>query len=423
MFVNEDFLQFVWKFQLFNFSNLKSTNNEELLILFQGVHNHDSGPDFLNAKLRLDGILWSGDVEVHLKSSDWHKHSHQKNSHYDAVIMHVVYEEDIVVVRDGALLPCLELKGLIPEDYLTGYEALYHSKADIPCLHAIGGLSKFFWSSYAQRLLVERLEVKQARVREVFLASSQDYQECFYRLLSYSLGLSINADSMLRLAEVTPFKMLHKKRTSRVHLEALLYGQSGLLMKSFNDDYPKVLQHEYNFCRQKFGLQPLEHNQWKFFRLRPNSFPTHRISFLADFVFKSEYIFDLLFQFKHVNEILPFFNLSLSAYWKSHYVFDKKSKFKQHKMGSFTRNIILLNSILPFCFFYAKQHSDDLMMQRVLNSYMDLKYENNKVIRKFKEGGVTVSSAMMSQALIHLHQNYCIKRNCLNCRVLNQILK
>mgnify|MGYP000167769259 CR=1 FL=1 len=423
MFVNEEFLQFIWKFQLFNFSNLKCTNKEELLILSPGTHNHNSGPDFLNTRLRLGGMLWSGDVEVHFKSSDWYLHNHEENSHFNAVILHVVYEEDVVVFLEGSSLPCLELKELIPEEYLNGYEALYYSKAEIPCSYAIGGLNKFFWNSYAERLLVERLEIKQAHVRDVFLATKQNYQECFYRMIAYSLGLSINADSMFRLAEVTPFRMLQKHRISRFQIEALLYGQSGLLERRFSDDYPKELQKEYVFYKEKYGLEPIEYQQWKFFRLRPNSFPTLRISYLADFVFKSESMFDLLFQFKHVDEILPFFNLNLSEYWKSHYVFDKKSKKRNNRLGSFTVNIILINAILPFCFFYAKQHSDELMMQRVLDAFMHLKYENNKVVNYFKTAGVPVKSAAMSQALIHLHQNYCIPRNCLNCRVLNQILK
>jgi len=424
MMINEEFLHFVWKFQLFDFSDLKSSRGVSVQILKRGLHNLNAGPDFLNAHVQIDQILWCGDVEMHVKSSDWYAHKHHEDENYDTVILHVVYEEDIEVKsRSGVLLFCLELKDLIPDMYITEYDTLYHSISNIPCSYAIGNLDTFFWSSYAERLLVERLEKKQARVRELFLASNKDYQECFYRLLAYALGLKVNADHMLSLAEVTPFLMLQKHRPNRLQIEALLYGQSGLLKRRYIDDYPKELQREYQFYKEKYKLQSVSRQQWKFFRLRPNSFPSLRISYLADFVLKSKPIFEKLFHYQSLKDILPFFNLSLSDYWKSHYVFDKKSRTLNKRLGKSTIDLIIINAILPFCFFYAKHQSDETMMMRVLESFSEIKYENNKVVRYYKDAGVKVNSAMMSQALIHLHQNYCIPRNCLNCRVFNQILK
>ncbi|MDG1849219.1 MAG: DUF2851 family protein [Flavobacteriales bacterium] len=422
--INEAFLQFIWKFQLFNFTNLKCSRGASLQILNRGIHNHNAGPDFLNVKARVNQMLWNGDVEVHVKSSDWLVHKHQDNPHYDAVILHVVYEEDVQLKQaDRTPLFCLELKGLIPNKYLTDYDTLYHSYREIPCSYALPVLDTFFWNSYTERLLVERMEKKQAQVRAIFLASNKDYQECFYRLMAYGLGLKINKDPMLRLAEATPLRILQKHCPNRLHVEALLYGQSGLLLKRFSDEYPKELQLEYLFYKEKYRLQPLKHQQWKFFRLRPNSFPTLRISYLADFILKSESVFEELFHYKGVESLLSFFNLDLSDYWRSHYVFDKKSKRIRKHLGDSTLNTIIINTVLPFCFFYAKQQSDEPMMMRVLETFKDLKCEKNKVVRNFKEAGVNGRSAMMSQGLIHLYQNYCIPRNCLNCRVLNQILK
>ena len=422
--INEEFLHFVWKFQLFDFSHLKSTREDRIQILKRGLHNHNSGPDFLNAHIQIGSMLWYGDVEIHLKSSEWYAHRHHEDENYDTVILHVVYEEDVEVKsRNGGPLFCLELKDLIPEMYITEYDTLYHSISNIPCSYAIGNLDKFFWVSYAERLLVERMEEKQARVREVFLASNKDYQECFYRLLAYALGLKINTEAMLNLAEVTPLLMLQKHRPKRLQIEALLYGQSGLLKRKYIDDYPKELQIEYQFYAEKYKLQPIARQQWKFFRLRLNSFPSLRISYLADFVLKSESIFEKLFHYQSLKDILPFFNLNVSDYWKSHYVFDKRSKIMNKSLGKSTIDLILINTILPFCFFYAKLKSDDAMMMRVLDTYREIKYENNKVVRYYKDAGVEVRSALMSQALIHLHRNYCIPRNCLNCRVFNQILK
>jgi hypothetical protein len=422
--INEEFLHFVWKFQLFDFSDLQSTTLASVQILKPGLHNHNAGPDFLNARVRICDILWCGDVELHVKSSDWYAHKHQEDENYDTVILHVVYENDVEVKsRSGESIICLELKDLIPEKYTSEYDTLFHSISNLPCSYAIGSLDKLFWESYSERLLIERLEGKMARVQEIFLAANKDYQECFYRLLAYALGLKINAEPMLSLSENLPLLLLQKHRPDRMKIEALLYGQSGLLKRKYVDDYPNELQQEYKFYVEKYHLQSISPHQWKFFRLRPSSFPSLRISYLADFVLKSEPIFEKLFHFQNLKSVQPFFNLHLSAYWKAHYVFDKKTKTSNKNLGKSTIDLVFINAVLPFCFFYARQKSDEEMMMRVVDSFRSLKYEDNKIVRYYKEAGVEVKSAMKSQALIHLHQQYCIPRKCLNCRVFNQILK
>jgi len=422
--INEEFLHFVWKFQLFDFSDLQSTHQVSLQIVKPGLHNHNAGPDFLNARVRTDEILWCGDVEIHVNSSDWYAHNHQVDQNYDTVILHVVYENDVEVnSRSGEPIVCLELKDLIPEKYTSEYDTLYHSISNLPCSYAIGNLDKLFWESYSERLLIERLESKMARVQEIFLSANKDYQECFYRLLAYALGLKINAEPMLSLAENTPLLLLQKHRPYRTKIEALLYGQSGLLKRKYVDAYPKQLQNEYLFYSEKYKLQSISPHQWKFFRLRPSSFPSLRISYLADFVLKSAPIFDQLLKFQNLISLLPFFSLELSPYWKAHYVFDKEVKTSNKTLGNSTIDLVFINAVLPFCFFYARQKSDEEMLMRVVDSFRELKYEDNKIIRYYKEAGVDVKYAIKSQALIHLHQQYCIPRKCLNCRVFNQILK
>ena len=309
--INEKFLHFIWKFQLFEFNNLKSTQNHTVQILNKGVHNHSADPDFLNAKIKIDDMIWGGDVEIHRMSSEWYSHKHHEDENYNSVILHVVYEDDAKEERGGATsLFCIELKDLIPEKYMTEYDTLYHSVSNLPCSYGIGKLDGFFIRSYFERLLVERLEAKAAKVRQIFLAVNKDYQECFYRLLSYSLGLKINAEQMLNLAEETPLLMLQKHRSNRFQIEALLYGQSGLLERKYTDLYPNKLKQEYRFYTEKYRLRPMASKNWKFFRLRPSSFPSLRISHLADFVFKSESLFNKLFNFKTLKELLPLFNLT-----------------------------------------------------------------------------------------------------------------
>ena len=421
--INEEFLHFIWKFQLFDFSNLRTTNNESIHVFKPGLHNHNAGPDFLNTKIKINSIVWFGDVELHVKSSDWLKHKHQFDENYNTVVLHVVYEDDIEIrLENGAALPCLELKSLIPNKYLTEYDSLFHSMATLPCNYAIGNLETLFWSSYTETLLIERLEFKMNRINILFVDSKNDYKECFYQLLAYALGLKINADSMLDLAKTSPLLLLQKHRGNRMQLEAILFGQSGLLLRKYTSDYPKQLQNEYSFLAQKYKLNPISPTQWKFFRLRPSSFPSLRISQLADFVVKSETIVEQLFSFKNTKTILPFFKLQVSDYWKTHYVFDKTTLKTNKQIGKSTLDLILINAVLPFCFFYARQKSDSEMLARVVEAYQSIKSEDNKIVSYFKEAKLAVHTAAKSQALIHLHDQYCIPRKCLNCRVFNQIL-
>ena len=422
--INEEFLHFIWKFQLFDFSNLHTTNKEPILVYKAGLHNHNAGPDFLNAKIKVNSILWFGDVELHIKSSDWLKHKHQFDENYNTVVLHVVYEDDGEVnLENGAVLPCVELKNIIPEKYLNEYDTLYHSISNLPCGYAIGKLDSLFWTSYIEKLLIERLESKMIHIRKLFTDCNNDYKECFYQIFAYSLGLKINADAMLDLAQISPLLLLQKHRENRMQVEALLYGQSGLLIRIYTSDYPKLLQNEYSFLAQKYKLIPNSPTQWKFFRLRPSSFPSLRISQLADFVLKSDAIFEQLFSFKNTKAILPFFKLQVSDYWNSHYVFDKTTKKTNKQIGKSTLDLILINAILPFCFFYARQKSDSEMMSRVVDACQTVSAEDNKISRYFKDAQVLVKSADKSQSLIHLHEHYCIPRKCLNCRVFNQILK
>ena len=422
--INEEFLHFIWKFQLFDFSNLKTTEQQDLQILKPGLHNHNAGPDFLNAKVKLNSIIWFGDVELHVKSSDWLKHKHQLDENYNTVVLHVVFEDDIEIkLENEAVLPCLELKSLIPEKYLNEYDTLFHSISNLPCGYAIGKLDSLFWTSYSEKLLIERLESKMHKIQNLFIEANKDYKECFYQLLAYALGLKINAEAMLDLAKISPLLLLQKHRDNRMIVEAILYGQSGLLIRKYNTDYPITLQSAYSFLAQKYKLKPNSPTQWKFFRLRPSSFPSLRISQLADFVLKSDAIFEQLFNFKNTKAIVPFFKLQVSDYSNRHYVFDKTTKQSNKEIGKSTLDLILINAVLPFCFFYARQKSDLEMLARVVEAYQSINPEDNKIIRYFIEAKVQVKSADKSQAIIHLHEYYCIPRKCLNCRVFNQILK
>ena len=156
--IREDFLHYVWKFRLFNFLKLKTSKGKHLEVINTGFHNTNSGPDFLNARILVDNILWVGDVEIHIVSSDWYAHQHHNDVNYQTIVLHVVYEEDQIIENSSSgPLFCLELKGLIPDEYITKYDSIYHSSSDLPCSFAIKGLDDFFWIPFTERLLVDRL--------------------------------------------------------------------------------------------------------------------------------------------------------------------------------------------------------------------------------------------------------------------------
>lgn len=422
--INEEFLQFLWKFQLFKFQNLQTEDNADVQVFSKGVHNFNSGPDFNSAEILIGNIRWYGDVEIHFKSSDWVIHKHHKDPNYNSVVLHVVFHDDVKVYKeDGGVIPTIVLKNRIPKKYLYEYSTLYQSKKTIPCSYELSNIESIFWDDYYESLLVQRLENKCVQIKRLFIDTQQDYQECFYRLFAYSLGLKINANHMLALAEACPLSLLRKHIPNRLSIEALLFGQASLIKRNHTDAYPKSLQNEYKYLKLKYKLRSEEFQNWNFFRLRPSSFPTQRISLLADFVIKSPQLYHELLRFRSIDRIKKYIEISVSEYWKSHYVFDKKSNLRKGKLGQTSLQVILINAVLPFCFFYAKENSNYNMMVSVLESFYLLKSENNRVIRFYKESGLIPRNAFQSQALIHLHQNYCIKRKCLNCRVFNQIIK
>lgn len=422
--INEDFLHFVWKFQAFNFTDLRTTKGEQVCVLKPGIHNKNSGPDFKFAHVQIDGVLWVGHVEIHINASDWYRHKHHLDDNYDAVILHVVYNANQKVYRlSGKEIPTLVLCGLIFEKYLFEYDSLFHSMESVPCSKSLKTIELSFMKTYYEALMIERLEMKNIKINTMFVNSNKDYKECFYQLFAYALGLKINAAQLQDLAVRSPLALLAKHRDDRLAVESILYGQSGLLNRCFSDEYPRKLKSEYLYFKEKYKLHSINYKQWNFFRLRPSSFPTVRISMLADFCVKSDSLFHELLQFSSLHTIKEYLNLKVSSYWRNHYVFDKKANTRNVRLGKTTIDLIIINAVLPFCFFYATQKSNYQMMQSVIDSFRQMKSENNKILRFYKQCGVKVYSALESQALIHLHQNYCIKRKCLNCRVFNQILK
>ncbi len=422
--MKEDLLHYVWRFQRFDLHDLQTTEGESIQVQQTGDHNHNAGPDFLNARIKIGTTIWAGNVEMHLKSSDWTKHQHQKDLAYDNVILHVVLEEDENIQRqNGTRIPCLVLKKRIPNKLSKVYQKLLHNEFWIPCQHhfyAVGNMTKVLW---LDRLLVERLESKIIFIENLLKENTNNWETTFYQILARNFGVKINATPFERLAKSLPLQILGKHKSNLFQVEALLFGQSGLLQNDFEDDYPKRLQKEFHFLQKKYQLTPLEKSNWKFLRMRPANFPTIRIAQFAQLIFQSVHLFSKVLAVRNVKEIENMFELKLSNYWQTHYVFDKVSVKRNKSLGKNAIHLFVINTIAPFLFLYGKSRDDDEYKDLAFRLLEELKPESNSIITKWKELGMEPDSAYQTQALLQLKNEYCDRKRCLECAVGNGILK
>ncbi|MDE5424288.1 DUF2851 family protein [Ancylomarina sp. DW003] len=421
--MNENFLHYIWKYRLFNQENLVSNQGQQLEIVEVGKLNINSGPDFFEARIKIDGLLWVGNIEIHKKSSDWYKHQHEIDPAYNNVILHVVMESDVeVVLSDKRILPSLEL--VIPEQYANRYQSLMESQLWIPCQNDISSLNNFFVKHWLDRMLLERLERKSVEIKKIYAFNSSSWEETLYQLMSRYFGMNVNSEPFEQLARSIPLKVLAKHKDSLFQIEAILFGQAGFLDDQISDDkYYLDLQSEYKFLKGKFKLMPIKKEQWKFMRLHPLNFPTVRIAQLATLIYQSQSLFSKLIQIDNLLDFYPLLQVKASAYWETHYKFgeiaDSKSKF----MGKATVDILIINAIVPMFFLYGKETDKPIYIDKALSFLENLKPEKNNIIKSWVESGVKSKSAYDSQSLLHLKAEYCGKYRCLECELGNRIIR
>lgn len=424
MTIREDLLHYLWKTKRFDVRNLRTTTGEAIEIQEFGKHNPNAGPDFLNAKIKIGETLWAGNVEMHVLASDWLKHEHSSDAAYENVILHVVLNEDIPIQRaSGARIACLEMRSRIPQKLAANYQQLMHTEAWIPCANQFGEVSemtKYFW---LDRLLVERLEQKTDRIEARLKANQYDWEETFYQVLARNFGVKVNSDAFERLAESLPLLTLAKHKNQLFQLEALLFGQSGLLDKEFEEAYPNQLKQEYQFLQKKYQLTPMRVVNWHFLRLRPANFPSIRIAQFALLIYQSTHLFRKILDAENAKQIKALFQVKLGEYWQTHYVFDKISVARKKTLGDSTIRLILINTVAPFLFLYGVQKDDDTYQKRALELLETLKPETNTIITGWKNLGMKVESAYQTQALIQLKNTYCSEKRCLECAIGNAILR
>ena len=421
----EALLHYVWKFRLFDHSNLKTVDGENVEILQPGLHNRNSGPDFSEARIRIADKLWIGQVELHLSASDWHKHRHDGDGAYDNVILHVVYEKDTELIRkDGSKIPTLILKSRISEQVIRKSLYLFNSPDSIPCAKHFSKVPELTVYMWLERLAIERLEYKTEIIDRELQQSRFNWEQTFYLFLARNFGTPVNTEPFELLARGLPLRILSKHKDNLFQLEALLFGQAGLLDNEFSSIYPKKLQDEYHFLQNKYGLMPMLGSAWKFGRMRPAAFPSIRIALFAQLIYQSNHLFSKLLETIDLAEIERNFQLQVSDYWLEHYRFEDNAQKRQHKrLGESAIQNIVINTLVPFLFFYGRMMQREELYDRALSWLEQTGAEENSIIRIWKGLGLRVENAHQTQALIHLKRHYCEPKNCLECAVGNQIMR
>ncbi|MBI2968436.1 MAG: DUF2851 family protein [Bacteroidetes bacterium] len=424
--MTEEFLRFVWQYRLFDNRNLTTSDGDPVEIFRPGDSNTDSGPDFSNARIRIGQTTWAGNVEIHVNASDWLKHHHSENPSYKNTILHVVYKNDRKVKRnDAELLPALELKDKFDPNLFHRYTNLVQNKSWIPCERQIRGVDNLIIHQWIDRLSADRLERRTLFITQTLEDTSNNWNESFYRHLARNFGFKVNSEPFQVLARSLPLNLVAKHKDNADHVEALYFGQAGLLEGEFRDDYPNRLKKEYDFLRQKYGLRPIPAGavQWKFMRLRPFNFPTVRIAQFSNLMMRSSNLFPRILEANDLRELSTLFDITASPYWNNHFIFDTIAPGREKRLGTGAANNILINTAIPFLFVYGKKKQINQLCNKAIDFLSKIPGEENEIIDRWKIAGMPVKNAFCTQALLELKNEYCDKRKCLSCSIGSRIIR
>lgn len=415
---NEYFLHYLWNTKQIEIDGLKTSSGSDLEIIHFGFYNSDAGPDFLQATIKIDGILWVGNIEIHVLSSDWKKHGHDTDPAYNNVTLHVVYMEDEKIQG----LPCLILHNRIPKILIQRYETLLANRSWVPCSTMISPKEIETFRFWKESLLIEKLEQKSNIISGLLQKNKYDWEQCFYLLLARYFGGKVNHDPFESLAAKVPLDLIRKNALDPMIKQALFFGQAGMLEGNCNDSYFKKLKEEYLFLQKKYCLRPLNSVVWKLKTLRPYNFPTLRIAEFSTLQNLSESLFSRLMDCKSLYEMYALLDAEVDPYWSFHFLFGKKSDTNVRGITPAFKDILLINAFFPLVLVYAKNYGKDELIPWIFTMFETIKSENNAKIRQWKTCGIEATTALESQALLHLHSHYCQLKKCSSCRIGHQIL-
>lgn len=421
--MKEDFLHYSWLYKKFDFSNLITCQGEPIVLIHSGYYMQQAGPDFFNAQMYIGNQKWAGNVEMHVKSSDWYLHQHERDSRYDNVILHVVWEHDIPVFnKQNEEIPVLELKHYVAKESIDKYQSLISPKSWINCEQQIKQVDAFVVTNWLERLFIERLERKSKFIETLLDATQNDWEAVLFCLLAKNFGLNTNGESFLKVALSIPFSVIRRESVDVNYLEALLLGQSNLLPEQPEDNYSKELQAWYNYLVIKYKIESLSTETMRFFKHRPDNFPTIRLAQLAMVYHKHRNLFSTIIEASTPALVYNLFEISVSTYWKTHYMFEKPSPYKEKKATKSFIDLIIINSIIPVVFAYAKFHGkqNDAFLWDFLQQ---LQPEKNTILDKFALCGIKAKNAFESQSLLELKNEYCNANKCLQCAIGLELIK
>jgi len=389
--------------------------------LSKGILNTDSGPDFFNAKIKINDTVWAGNIEIHINASDWFKHNHHTDKAYDNVILHVVKNKDTDIFNSKNIkIPTVEIS--YPDFIQKNYENLKYSKHKIACENKLHEINKLHINSWLDSLLIKRLERKSNEINKLLKENNNNWEESFYILLFKHLGAKINAESFEMLARQTPLKILAKHKNSLLQTEALLFGQAGFLNDNINSKYYIELKREYKILKSKYKLSGIDKSLWKFLRLRPVNFPTIRIALASKLIYNSVGLFSKILETSDVSDIYKLLNIEVDNFWLNHYTFEKESVSRKKRLGKTAINTLIINTISPILFVYGSKRNKEELKTRAISFLEKIPAENNSIIRYWNNLNIKTENAYKTQAILELHNEYCLHKKCLSCKLGYQIL-
>lgn len=421
--MKEDFLHYLWKFKKFDALNLKTSSDQEITIINVGQYLQQAGPDFFNAQIIIGNQKWAGNVEIHLKSSDWYVHHHEKDTAYENVILHVVWEHDTEVFRkNNTEIPVLELKNYVEKEVLVNYQKLLTPKSWIFCEKQLQDFDDFVLKNWQERLFFERLERKSKAIYELLEQTNMDWEAVLFCMLAKNFGLNTNGETFFKVAKSISFTIIRKESFEVENLEALLFGKAALLDSEKEDAYFKDLKFRYFYLLHKYQLEPESEGQVQFFKHRPDNFPTIRLSQLAHLYHLHQNLFSKINNNFSIDTIYQLFQVSTSTYWETHYQFDKVSPKKLKKLSKSFVDLLLINTIIPIQFAYAKSLGKE-MAEDLMTTLVSVAPERNSIIDKFSFFGIKANNSFETQSLLQLRNEYCSAGKCLECAIGTELLK
>ena len=418
----EQLLHYVWKHKIFPLKELKTTTGQQVEVIDTGLANTDAGPDFFNAKLKLDGVLWIGNIEIHERSSDWFKHGHHADAGYNSVILHIASEIDTEISRsNGERIPQIQL--ICPEAVRTNYKELLETDSYPPCYRIIPSLPPFTAHSWMTALQMERFEQKATLLNERLKRCQGNWEDAFFITLARNFGFGLNGDAFETWAHRLPFRAVDKHRNDLFQIEAIFFGQAGILEDSDGDGYYLRLKKEYTYLQHKFGLIPMDASLWRFLRLRPANFPHIRIAQLACLYHRAYGLLSRIMETETLQGVRDILKGGTSEYWLTHYTFGGSSPSRPKTLSNTSLDLLIINTVVTFLYAYGLHKGNRVLCARAGSFLEELKAENNYITRMWEQCGMKASNAADSQALIQLKKEYCYKKKCLYCRIGYEYLK